>query len=187
MSLTLKRSPMSNEDLILLQMQKVYSEHGLFQRLVEVLNGKANISLRLIDWFVTNFSKLYKTCYSWNGREFIVNLEYHDEMPSKSLFDPFCRGNRIQFTPSPDQPAITTTIGQLNFFQWAFKNGVIEYIQDHMTEITEDMNKRCNGSKTMRNSSSNQTMKQKRKRKEISISAVKTITKHTVEVEVKFN
>ncbi len=180
---------MSNEDLILLQMQKVYSDRDLFQKLNEVLNGKANISLRLIDWFVTNFSKLYKTCYSWNGREFIVNLEYHDEMPSKSLFDPFCRGNRIQFSPDPECiPTITTTIGQLNFFQWAFKNGVIDYIRDHMEQITDDMNKRCNSSKTMRNNNStNQTMKQKRKRKEISISAVKTITKHSVEVEVKFN
>jgi hypothetical protein len=178
---------MSNEDLILIQMKKVYEEDGeLFQRLQKILEGESELSLRLIDWFVTNYSKLHKTCYVLNGREFIVNNEYHDEMPSKNLFDPFCRGPRITFTPNAEKyEPLVTTIGQLNFFYWAFKNKVVDYILENHTNITADMNARATSTKKDIKNAANQT-KQRRKRKELTVTASKTITKHNVEVTVCF-
>src|SRR5437660_214206 len=56
----------------------------------------------------------------------------------KRLFDPFCRHSRIQFRYSENNVVITT-IGQLNFFKWALKNGVIKYVGENLDKIKNDM------------------------------------------------
>ena len=35
-------------------------------RILPILTGKSKISLRLIDWFVTNYAKIFNTHYSIN-------------------------------------------------------------------------------------------------------------------------
>jgi hypothetical protein len=57
---------------------------------------------------------------------------------SKKQFDPFCRRERIEF--SIGKKKIITTIGQLNFFKWAIDNLIIEYINDNLINIENDMN-----------------------------------------------
>lgn len=61
------------------------------------------------------------------GQEFIVYLNYKSQLKafSKKLFDPFCRRERIQFQIGTQEPFVTT-VGQLNFFRWAFEKNILD-------------------------------------------------------------
>jgi hypothetical protein len=168
-------------------------------RLVNVINGQSKISLRIIDWFVTNYAKKNFTVYSIpaknkcstviNGEEnterFKVFHNYKLELKaySKVRFDPFSRRERITI-PYKDNTCLQTTIGQLNFFKWAIENQLLEYIEKNYDEIEVDMNARNSISKKGGEFDNNKTRK---KREELSISACKTIKKETVNIVVKFN
>ena len=79
-----------------------------------------------------------------------------------------------------------TTIGQLNFFRWAFDNYIIEYIEEHYSEIEQDMNQRNNSRKKQSSDTSSNTKTRKR-REELSVSACKCIKKEDVHIVVKFS
>lgn len=134
------------------------------ESILPILEGKSQISLRIIDWFVTNYAKknniiyyipselkkkksLKKNVKSYsdisksNFSQFIVYLNYKSQLKaySKKQFDPFCRRDRIHFYYTKDKP-IVTTVGQLNFFRWALENKVIDYILSNLKIIEDDMN-----------------------------------------------
>ena len=107
---------------------------------------------------------------------------------------------RIEFYYD-DSKSITTTVGQLNFFRWAIENGVMNYITDNLSEIEDDMNSsvrnlynRNKSKKTIKskteqiagNKNGSLKNKQRRKRKELSVSATRSVSKHNVKILVKF-
>ena len=102
---------------------------------------------------------------------------------SKKRFDPFCRWDRITI-PYSDNTSIQTTLGQLNFFRWALEYRILDFIEKNVIDIENDMNKRNSSSK---NRSGKSTAKTRKKRKELSVSATKSIKKEEVEIIVKFN
>jgi hypothetical protein len=122
--------------------------------MLDVINGESSISLRIIDWFSTNYAKKNYTVYTIpeNGfkpeRRFKVYLDYKLNLKaySKKRFDPFCRWDRIAF-PYLNNSYIQTTVGQLNFFKWAIDNQVIHYIEANYRDIEHDMNSRNSISK----------------------------------------
>ena len=158
-----------------------------FERLRRIVNEETAMSMRVIDWFSANYSKSNATCYGLpDGREFIVWVEYKKVLDggiTKTLFDPFRRGGK-QMSWSPDPATvepINTSVGQLNFFRWAFENGVIDYIEKNYVAIKDDCDKRVlhpDTNTTVRNV--------RRPRRELSVSAMKYVTKHHVNVVVKF-
>jgi hypothetical protein len=80
-------------------------------------------------------------------QEFIVYLNYKSQLKafSKKLFDPFCRRERILFQCGSHAP-FETTIGQLNFFRWAFEKNILAYIRTYLTDIVrEEKLSRANG------------------------------------------
>ena len=129
--------------------------------MLDVINGESSISLRIIDWFSTNYAKKNYTVYSIpeNGskpeRRFKVYLDYKLNLKaySKKRFDPFCRWDRIAF-PYLNNSYIQTTVGQLNFFKWAIDNQVIHYIEANYRDIEHDMNSRNSISKRKHTSTS---------------------------------
>jgi len=105
------------------------------------LNGEAPLSLRIIDWFVTKYSRKAFVRYPLNGQEFLVYLSYKGQLKaySKQYFDPNCRRERIMFKiPNYDQ--FMTTIGKLNFFRWALESHILDYIEAHEEEIRTGYN-----------------------------------------------
>ena len=50
--------------LLLIPLTKFYSENGNITKLKDILDGKSKLSLRLVDWFVTNYSKKNLTYYN---------------------------------------------------------------------------------------------------------------------------
>lgn len=106
-----------------------------------------SISLRIVDWFVTNYAKEKDISYQHprTGKTFHVYDNYKAELKShsKKQFDPFCRRIRIIFnytTNGNNVNKLKTTVGQLNFFRWAIENEIIQYIQQHYNEINNNMN-----------------------------------------------
>jgi hypothetical protein len=118
--------------------------------MLKIINGHSNISLRIIDWFATNYAKKYYTVYTIQNtlRRFKVYVDYKLKLKaySKKRFDPFCRWDRITI-PYKDGTFIQTTIGQLNFFKWAIENDVVNYIEENYQTIENDMNSRNSTSK----------------------------------------
>jgi hypothetical protein len=134
----------SQENTLILSLDKFYKNKEYMNAMLPIVNGYSNISLRALDWFVTNYSKHNKTCFylKSNNKNFNVHYNYKSQLKAfnKKFFDPFCRGNRIPFFYD-NENCIITTIGQLNFFKWAISNEVIFYVNDNLKSIEKDMNK----------------------------------------------
>jgi hypothetical protein len=138
---TRKQTIHCKQELIVSSLQKFYNSLPDKQYMINLLNGDTHISLRLIDWFVTNYSKKHSTAYILNGTEFLVYANYKSQLKaySKKLFDPFCRRERISFQMPGFEPVITT-VGKLNFFRWAYEKNIFNYIEENYEAIESEMN-----------------------------------------------
>ena len=178
----------TQNDLLLNNLLKFYEESNNMDYMLRIINGESKISLRIIDWFATNYAKKYYTVYEIPNteRRFKVYVDYKLKLKaySKKRFDPFCRWDRIT-VPYKDGKYIQTTIGQLNFFKWALENNVIHFIEENYSNIEKDMNNRNSTSKRKDNVVDNG--KTRKKREELSISATKSIKKEDIEIVVKFH
>lgn len=165
----------SQEQWVLHRLERFYMNKDNLKRIRNIIEGKSHISLRLIDWFVTNYSKKYNISYvSKQNRHIIVYLSYksHLKAYSKRMFDPFCRWKRIKFHE------LETTVGQLNFFEWALNDEILDYIEKNHSEIHKDMDVRLHEEK-------DDTVP--KKRHELSRSATNSLKKHDVRITVKFD
>jgi hypothetical protein len=138
-------SAIQNE-LLLASLTKFFSKPSSLRVFLNIINGNSDVSLRLIDWFVTNYSKkknvfIVKSKANGVSDHINVYLHYRSQLRafSKHLFDPFRRQDKITFCYDK-QNSVQTTIGQLNFFRWAIENEVLTYIQSNYDDIVSDMN-----------------------------------------------
>lgn len=140
----------NSKDLLMVSLSKFYSQKCNINKLLSIVEPtliakpESKISLRLIDWFVTNYSKKNNTIItkekSNNILHFNVYLSYRAQLKaySKQLFDPFRRRDRITFFFDTDK-SIETTIGQLNMFRWIIQNDILEFISTNIDDIEKDM------------------------------------------------
>jgi hypothetical protein len=138
---------LSNKELTLINsLITFYSTPNYIQDILPIISGLSNISLRVLDWFSTNYSKKYNISYDIvidkKTIQFNVFKSYKAQLKaySKKLFDPFCRGIKIPFYFNEDN-LVLTTIGQLNFFKWAIVNDILKYVLSNLNTIDCDMNK----------------------------------------------
>jgi hypothetical protein len=151
--------------LLLTNLLKFYEHNNNLDVMLQIINGHSKISLRIIDWFATNYAKKFFTVYAISNeyskcaRRFKVYVDYKLKLKaySKKRFDPFCRWERITI-PYKNGTFIQTTIGQLNFFKWAIENDIVQYIEQHYEVIENDMNTRNSTSKRSSNSSSSSSL-----------------------------
>lgn len=138
---TRKRKIECKPELVISSLQRFYSTHPEIGKVLTYLNGEAPLSLRIIDWFVTKYSRKNFVRYPLNGQEFLVYLSYKGQLKaySKQYFDPNCRRERIMFK-IPDHDQFMTTIGKLNFFRWAVESKILDYIEAHEDEIRTGYN-----------------------------------------------
>jgi len=138
---TRKRKIECKPELVISSLQRFYSTHPEIEKVLTYLNGDAPLSLRIIDWFVTKYSRKNFVRYQLNGNDFLVYLSYKGQLKaySKQYFDPNCRRERIMFKiPGHDQ--FMTTIGKLNFFRWALESKILDYIEAHEEDIRTGYN-----------------------------------------------
>ncbi len=187
---------LSKIDLLMTSLSKFYLDEKNINILIPIVNGLSKISLRVLDWFVTNFCKKHNTVihYQKDGKaqKLIVHLDYKNQLKaySKKQFDPFCRRERINFIYGKGNELLTT-VGQLNFFRWAIEHHVLDYINDNLEIIETDMNSslKIEGStgKIVEETVQEKQEKKRKKRHELSISASKSVSKHNVKITVEFS
>jgi hypothetical protein len=202
----------TQNNLLLNNLLEYYNDENNLNKLIKIITGETKISLRIVDWFSTNYSKKYYTKYTIDDHNEIISkqdnnitttknekkiikvyIDYKLKLKafSKKRFDAFCRSKRI--TIPYKNKYIETTLGQLNFFQWAIKNKIIDYIDEHFEEIEKDMNTRNSISKNKKNIDDKDKIdktdknKIRKKRQELSLSATKSIKKENVEIIVSFH
>ncbi len=133
-----------SNDLLMSSLSKFYGNKNNIQRIIPIINGESPISLRLIDWFITNYSKKNHTIITRKVNNNIIHLNvylsYRSQLKSysKALLDPFRRRDRINFYYDGDN-YIETTVAQLNMFRWILQNDILDFIDDNKTEIENDM------------------------------------------------
>jgi hypothetical protein len=209
---TRKKKIHCKQELIVNSLQKFYTGRTDIKEILPILKGTSDLSLRLVDWFVTNYSKRHNTVYILDGQEFLVYVNYKSQLKaySKKLFDPFCRRERILFQV-PGEEAFLTTVGKLNFFRWAIEKGVLTHLSIHAPTIEADMNKAMKEQLKARNSTetsqastestntvmsllstqsvstSSSARSTRRRAIEKEQPAAKQMQKHVVEIELRFD
>jgi len=166
----------SKEDLVLQRLATFYSDETVLSRVRNIVTANSNISLRLLDWLVTNYAKKHNIAYlTKTGRDVNIYLRYKANLRaySKKMFDPFCRWKKIKFL------GMDTTVGQLNFFHWVLDDEVLDYLEANLEAVQADMDA-C--STTIQPSENG-----RRKRHELSRSATKSVCHMKIPVLVKFD
>jgi hypothetical protein len=141
----------SQEVLKLKGNQEFYNNNENAVKFINLVSGESQVSIRLIDHFVTKYSKYNKCNFKLidNEKENVINIyyDYKNQLKhyQKTHFDPFSRGDRIPFFMK--DTCIITTIGQLNFFKWFISKKIYDYVLDNKEEIFNDMNKKYKSEK----------------------------------------
>jgi hypothetical protein len=131
------------EKYLFKELNEFYTQQKIGDILIPLLSQNAIISLRALDWLVTNHSKKYNIlCKSSinNGR--LINIFHSYKLAlghyKRRYFDPFRRRTRFKLLFM--EHVYETTIGQLNFLMWAHRLGILSYAYSHSQEIEKDMN-----------------------------------------------
>lgn len=208
------------------------------ESMIQIIDGKSNISLRLLDWFITKYSNRHKIRFERKDKDdqnieqvpaqlddnenddirfdkyidkgFNVHISYKAQLKSykKRYFDPFRRRKKFRYYFGKDKKiSLVTTIGQLNFFKWAFNNDVIEYVSNNFTSISKIMGDTTKSSKNktkkkkpVRQSRNNKNIKEPKlgkteitdeeinvKKNGININAKKKIKENEVKIVLSFD
>ena len=179
------QNSISGKNLLLLESLIEYYSKNM-HLFTSIITQKSILSLRILDWLVTNYAKKENIVYTIikNNQEvnFNIYLDYKNQLKaySKKYFDPFCRRERLIINTKDlswkcynekehnkeyynMENEIITTVGQLNFFKWFIENNVLNYAVENIKKIDNDMTKTLTENKKFT------------KRKELSINASKTI------------
>lgn len=193
-----------------LEYPKLYDYFVTQGKIYEVLpiitrqKNKTKVSLSLLDWFVTNYSKKKKIILTNNKKTFDVNSQYKAQLSDykKEYFDPFNRGANkedlstsfkklnistktndktliINYNPS-NKEELVTSFKQLNFLRWALKNKIIKYVEENADAIKKDY-------KDVKDRREKEKKKGVVKKRTINVSPNKQITLHNTKTIIKFN
>jgi hypothetical protein len=145
----------SQEHMIIKSFSDFYNNLIIIKIFISILNSNSKISIRLIDYFVTKYSKYnkinYKIIENNIETQFNVYTSYKQQLKAfqKKHFDPFSRGDRIPYFLG--DICIITTIGQLNFFKWFISKKIYDYVIINYVIIENDMNKKNKNDKKIKN------------------------------------
>lgn len=188
----MKNNELGGKTLLLLESLLNYYSKNI-NILTNIITQKNILSLRILDWLVTNYAKKYNTVYKINKNSTEINfniyLDYKNQLKaySKKYFDPFCRRERVLINTTDlswvylndnkkkcNDNELITTVGQLNFFKWFIENNVLNFAIENIEKIDKDMVETLSDSK------------KSPKRKELSKSASKTVCSYDSSITVIF-
>jgi hypothetical protein len=120
-----------------------YTDDRTREVLLPVVMQTSEVSLRVLDWFVTNYTKRYRILAEDEDAGFhtIATLYKHWlRHYRRKLFDPFRRRERIFFRHPDDHCRVfCTTCAQVNFLKWCETYGVLSQARKYRAEIEADM------------------------------------------------
>lgn len=171
----------SQEQMILSYMEQFYNDKNS-DKLYKLLRGRT--SIRLIDYFVTNYSKKNRSNIiissekkeTQNKHDFkgsSKNIEMVAKQPKgnnqifnihSSYKSQLKAWNKKYFDPFSrgdripfflKDKCIITTIGQLNFFKWFITNKIYRFIKENYEDIEKNMNSNKHQNKKSKKVSNN--------------------------------
>lgn len=132
----------SRKDEILLTsvLQWFNHEESRVKTFSDIVNHKNGLSLRIIDWLITNFSKAFSVAIESDGLPRNLCKDYHKNLTAhnKKNFDPFARRRRIHIVLFGDEERVST-IGQLNFFRWFLSKDLVGFLLENKSVIEKHM------------------------------------------------
>jgi len=188
-SVEIPENTTKREKIMLRTIMRYLRDPDVMKRLVPLLDRTSNISFRVLDWFVTNYSKKNNIIYHVNDsgkmRHFNVYIEYKQQLNAfnKGYFDPFNRSKRIYL--NNDNIRYELTIGKLNFLHWADMYNIINYVAEHIDAIFEDMNT-TNKTKKYDDAKKASSKSKRHPKRQLSVSAVRSYNKQDIKVVVSF-
>jgi hypothetical protein len=169
--------------LLMQSLTEFYKEQKYIEEIKSIVDQNSVISLRILDWFITNYSKKFRTLINKkNGESMDVYMNYKLMLKSfsKKAFDPFCRKNKIYFYYTDDK-FIETSCGQLCFFRWCFENEILQYVKDNLNIIEQDMKN------SLKQKKGEPLSPNTKKRQPLSIPASRSIAKTQSKYVLKFD
>lgn len=129
----------ASSELLRASLESYYRIDVNINKIVPIINRTSQVSLRLLDWFIVNYSRTHQTSYQVNEKYFNVHESYKAQLKafSKRHFDPFRRNERFILCYKKER--YETTIGQLCFFRWCLQNNVLEFVGKNVNTISDDM------------------------------------------------
>ena len=181
------------EKIVSKELARFYDKEKI-EKIKPIINQEHDISLRLIDWTLTNYSK--KNCIKYklsNGRIIDVFESYKNYMTSYKrniLFDLFRRGkcSKVIYGTGKDD-FIISGIKQLNSFRCVLEIELIEYIIKNKEKIETDMRislRRSAVKKYAKGDKTEKSEKSRKKRQELSSSIYKKCMKHYYKKTITF-
>ena len=132
----------SRKDEVLLSsvLQWFNEEESRVRTFSDIVNHRNGLSLRIIDWLITNFSKAFSVAIESDGLPRNLCKDYHKNLTAhnKKNFDPFARRRRINIVMFGGEHRVST-IGQLNFFRWFLSKDLVEFLIQNKTVIEKHM------------------------------------------------
>jgi len=106
--------------------------------------GTGEMSRRVMDWFVVNYTKKWPVMYRWEVRpgwseevNVCRNYELHMKKYGKHSLDVFCRNKqRVHF--QLDGRVLQSVVAQLNFVRWAIQYGVFQQLRARYDAVRDD-------------------------------------------------
>ena len=142
----------SSNILLLNYLNKWYDENPKnLDILVDIVSQNNKVSLRILDWFVTNYSKDYNITLDDGGGGVYEDYKLMLWSYKKKRFDPFCRDFKTKYHYTDTKgnvQIIDTSCGQLCFFKWCFEKNIIKYVKKHYDNIETDMKSKSSKSKS---------------------------------------
>lgn len=178
--------------LLMKSLTEFYKNTYYINEMRNIVDQNSIISLRILDWFITNYSKKHRTLISVDDKLVDVYQNYKLQLKSfsKRAFDPFCRKNKIIFYYT-DTEFIETSCGQLCFFRWCFENNILSYVKDNLSTIEQDMKNSLKLKKTSKNedesSETSTTLSSGKKRQPLSLSISRSVSKQNFKYTIKFD
>jgi hypothetical protein len=195
----------SKDELLKIKLIDFYKNKENLNILLPIILQQTRLSLRSLDWFVTNYCKKNNISYttSVNGESisYFPFKSYKSQLKaySKKFCDPFCRRERVIFDYQNNvilefkqnikfnhKEYVITTIGQLNFFKFAIQNEIIKYAIAHIDNIESDMNNTLKNRETEKKSENNFMKIKSIKRKELSVPGNKSVHITRMSAVIKF-
>jgi hypothetical protein len=196
----------SKEELLKIKLIDFYKNRENLHVLLPIILQQTKISLRSLDWFVTNYCKKYNINYplTKNGENkiYFPFKSYKSQLKaySKKFCDPFCRRERVIFDYENNtiinfnsnaklghKNYIITTIGQLNFFRFAIQDNIINYALENISDIEQDMNTTLKIRESeKKNDTTNFVQVKNIKRKELSVPGNKSVHITCISATIKF-
>lgn len=144
----------SKKELLIEKLIEFYSDKNNLNTFIEIVKNNSSVSLRLLDWFSTNYAK-DKNIYI-SDLDIYTNYKGQLKGFTKLYFDPFKRNERVFLknknnkplnseeidlivSNEPSEHSMETTVGQMNFFRWCIEKGIMSYIINNRNDIEKSM------------------------------------------------